>query len=255
MSTLAISACIITYNEADRIDACLESLVFCDDIVVIDSHSTDATRERAEAHGARVQVRDFDGYRSQKAYAVSQARHDIVLCVDADERVDARLRAAIEATVVHGFGATAGYRCARLTSYFGGFLRHGNAYPDRVLRLFDRQRGGWRGEREIHEAVGVDGAAERLPGHLQHYPYRSLSEQMAKQERYAHMMAAHQHARGKRARISRIVLSPTWRFLRGYVLRGGFLDGWRGLLYALLRMEYVRRKNAKLWLLQRGYLP
>lgn len=255
MTRVPLSACIITFNEADRIDACLASLDFCEDIVVVDSGSTDDTRERAAAHGARVLVRPFDGFRSQKAFAVAQARHDWVLCLDADERVDATLRASIEAVRERGFGDAAGYRFARLSEYFGAFLRHGNAYPDRVLRLFDRRRGGWRGEREIHEAVSLDGPVHTLAGNLEHYPYRSLAEQLAKQERYAQMMAEHLHARGKRARLHQILLNPWWRFVRGYLLRGGFLDGWRGLLYALVRVEYVRRKFLKLWLLQHGYRP
>ena len=124
-----------------------------------------------------------------------------------------------------------------------------------MLRLFDRRRGGWRGEREIHEAGSLDGPRRALAGNLEHHPYRSLSEQLAKQERYAQMMAEYQHARGKRARLRHILLNPWWRFVRGYVLRGGFLDGWRGLLYALVRVEYVRRKAIKLWLLDRGYRP
>ena len=255
MTRVPLSACIITFNEADRIDACLASLDFCEDIVVVDSGSTDDTRERAAAHGARVLVRPFDGFRSQKAFAVAQARHDWVLCLDADERVDARLRDSIEAARAGGFDAVAGYRFARLSEYFGAFLRHGNAYPDRVLRLFDRRRGGWRGEREIHEAVSLDGPVQTLAGNLEHHPYRSLAEQLAKQERYAQMMAEHLHARGKRARLHQILLNPWWRFVRGYLLRGGFLDGWRGLFYALVRVEYVRRKFLKLWLLQRGYRP
>lgn len=255
MTRVPLSACIITFNEADRIDACLASVDFCEDIVVVDSGSTDDTRERAAAHGARVLVRPFDGFRSQKAFAVAQARHDWVLCLDADERVDADLRASIEAARARGFNDAAGYRFARLSEYFGRFLRHGNAYPDRVLRLFDRRRGGWRGEREIHEAVSVDGPVHTLAGNLEHHPYRSLAEQLAKQERYAQMMADHLHARGKRASLTKILVNPWWRFVRGYLLRGGFLDGWRGLLYALVRVEYVRRKFLKLWLLERGYRP
>jgi len=255
MNRIPISACIITFNEADRIDDCLASLAFCDEIVVVDSGSTDDTRERATALGARVLRRPFDGFRSQKAFAVAQAHHDWVLCLDADERVDDTLRAGIEAARAQDFVGAAGYRFARLSEYFGAFLRHGNAYPDRVLRLFDRRRGGWRGEREIHEAVSVDGPVHLLTGDLQHHPYRSLSEQMAKQERYAQMMAEHLYARGKRATLGRILLNPCWRFVRGYLLRGGFLDGWRGLLYALVRIEYVRRKFVKLWLLQHGQRP
>lgn len=255
MTSIPLSACIITFNEADRIGACLDSLAFCDDIVVVDSGSTDGTADLARACGARVIDRAFTGFRSQKDFAVSQARHDWVLCLDADERIDATLRQAIQTAHAKGFPGMAGYRFARLSEYFGKFLRHGNAYPDRVLRLFDRRHGGWRGKREIHEAVSVDGAIGRLPGNLEHHPYRSLAEQLGKQERYAQMMAEHLFAAGKRANVGQILFSPAWRFLRGYVFRAGFLDGWRGLLYALVRIEYVRRKFIKLWLLQHGYRP
>ena len=118
-----------------------------------------------------------------------------------------------------GFARAAGYRFARLSEYFGKFLRHGNAYPDRVLRLFDRRRGGWRGAREIHEAASVDGVVATLAGDLIHHPYRSLEQQLQKTQRYARMMAEHEFARGKRASLAKLVLSPAWRFWRGYVFR------------------------------------
>ncbi|MDC8013521.1 glycosyltransferase family 2 protein [Tahibacter soli] len=247
-----LSACIITLNEADRIDACIASLAFCDEVVVVDSGSTDGTRERAQTAGARVIERAFDGYRRQKDYAVQQASHDWVLCLDADERVSAELRASIETARDAGFAGTSGYRCARATDYFGAYLRHGNAYPDRVLRLFDRRRGGWRGDREIHEHASVDGKVETLAGDLLHHAYRSLADQLARLERYARMMAEHDRARGRRATVMNLLFNPWWRFVRGYVLRLGFLDGWRGLVYAWVDANYVRQKYIKLWLLDRG---
>lgn len=245
-----ISACIIAFNEADRLHDCLTSLAFCDEIVVVDSGSTDATAAIASEYGARVLQRTFDGYRRQKAFCVAQASYDWVLCLDADERVSVGLRTSIIAARDAGFTNVAGYRFARLSDYFGRFLRHGNAYPDRVLRLFDRRRGGWRGTREIHEAASVDGDVATLAGDLIHYPYRSLMQQLAKTQRYAQMMAEHEHARGKRATWSKLVLAPAWRFWRGYLLRGGFRDGWHGLIYAYVRANYVRQKTIMLWLLQ-----
>ena len=247
-----ISAVIITFNEADRIGDCLASLAFCAEIVVVDSGSTDDTRAIAEAAGARVLARPFDGFRSQKQFAVDQARHDWVLCLDADERVSPELKASILAARDAGFADAAGYRFARLSEYFGRFLRRGNAYPDRVLRLFDRRRGGWRGDREIHEAASVDGAVRALPGDLIHYPYRSLMQQLQKTERYARMMAEYEFSRGKRASLGKLIFSPAWRFWRGYVFRLGFLDGWHGLVYAYVRANYVRQKTIMLWLLERG---
>ena len=245
-----ISACVITLNEADRIADCLDSLAFCDDIVVVDSGSGDGTREIAAAHGARVIEHAFEGYRAQKDFAVGVARHDWVLCLDADERVTKELRASIEAARAAGFMDAAGYRFARATEYFGAFLRHGNAYPDRVLRLFDRRHGGWRGDREIHEHVSIDGVVRTLAGDLEHRAYRSLDDQLTRYRRYARMMAEHMHARGRRGRLHNLVINPCWRLLRGYILRAGFLDGWRGFLFACLEADYVREKFARLWLLQ-----
>lgn len=246
-----LSACIITLNEADRIEACLRSLDFCDEIVVVDSHSTDATRELAASLGARVIERDWPGYRSQKQFAVDAAGNDWVLCLDADERVTGPLRAEIEALRSQGFPGAAGWSVPRITDYFGRFLRHGNAYPDRLVRLFDRRRGGWHGY-EIHENTRIDGPVQRLCGHLEHYSYRSLSDHLNRMQRYADLMAQALYARGRRCGLTPVLLNPLWRFLRGYLLRLGFLDGWRGLVFALIEANYVRRKYLGLFIRSRG---
>ncbi len=246
-----LSACIITFNEQDRIEACLRSLEFCEEIIVVDSHSTDGTRERAAALGARVIERDWPGYRSQKQFAVDAASHDWVLCLDADERVSASLRAQIEQLRAGEFAGLAGCSLPRITDYFGRFLRHGNAYPDRLVRLFDRRRGRWVGD-EIHENTRVEGRVLRLSGHLEHYSYRSLADHQRRMQRYAELMAEALYARGKRCGLGRVLLNPAWRFVRGYGLRLGFLDGWRGLVFALVESNYVRRKYLHLYFLSRG---
>ncbi len=251
-SPVGLSAAVITYNEADRIEACIRSVAFCDEIVVVDSHSTDGTRELAAALGARVIERDWPGYRSQKAFAVSSCRHDWVLCLDADERVSAELRAEIVRLRASGFEGRAGWSIPRITDYFGRFLRHGNAYPDRLVRLFDRRRGGWVG-REIHENTRVEGRPGRLQGHLLHYPYRSLTDHEQRMLRYAQLMAGSMHASGRRAGLGAAVFHSVWRFVRGYFLRLGFLDGWRGLVFALVEASYVRQKYVRLYLLRRGF--
>jgi glycosyltransferase involved in cell wall biosynthesis len=245
-SPAGLSACIITHNEADRIEACVRSVAFCDEILVVDSHSSDATRERAAALGARIIERDWPGYRSQKQFAVESARYDWVLCLDADERVSAPLRLEMQSLRSEGFGSYAGGSIPRISEYFGRFLRHGNAYPDRLIRLFDRRRGGWRG-REIHENTRVEGPICKLHGHLEHYPYRSLADHHARMERYALLMADALHASGGRCGVSQLLLNPLWRFVRGYGLRAGFLDGWRGLVFALVEANYVRRKYLYLY--------
>jgi glycosyltransferase involved in cell wall biosynthesis len=246
-----LSACIITFNEADRIEACLRSLEFCDEIIVVDSHSTDGTRELAAALGARVMERDWPGYRSQKQFAVEAAGNDWVLCLDADERVTGSLRAEVEALRSQGFPGAAGWSIPRITDYFGRFLRHGNAYPDRLVRLFDRRRGGWHGY-EIHENTRISGPVQRLRGHLEHYSYRSLTDHLNRMQRYADLMAQALYARGRRCGLTPVLLNPPWRFLRGYVLRLGFLDGWRGLVFALIEANYVRRKYLGLFIRSRG---
>ena len=253
-SDSGLSACVITLNEADRIDACLRSVSFCDEIVVVDAHSTDGTRERAVRLGARVIERDWPGYRSQKQFAVDAARHDWVLCLDADERVSAQLAAEIVALRAGGFGAAAGFSVPRITDYFGRFLRHGNAYPDRLVRLFDRRRGGWRGY-EIHENTQVEGPTPRLRGRLEHYSYRSLRDHQNRMQRYADLMAQAMYERGRRCGLAPALLNPQWRFVRGYFLRLGFLDGWRGLVFALIEAGYVRRKYLGLYARSRGLPP
>jgi glycosyltransferase involved in cell wall biosynthesis len=250
-SASGLSACIITYNEADRIEACLRSVAFCDELLVVDSHSTDDTRARAAALGARVIERDWPGYRSQKQFATDAAAHDWVLCLDADERVSERLRTEIEALRNRGFSGAAGWSVPRITDYFGRFLRHGNAYPDRLVRLFDRRRGGWTGY-EIHENTKVQGTVQRLHGHLEHFSYRSLSDHLNRMQRYADLMAQALYARGRRCGLTPVLVNPQWRFIRGYLLRLGFLDGWRGLVFALIEANYVRRKYLGLYMRSRG---
>jgi glycosyltransferase involved in cell wall biosynthesis len=246
-----LSACIITLNEADRIEACLRSVDFCDEAIVVDCHSSDATRELAAQFGARVIERDWAGYRSQKQFAVEAAQHDWVLCLDADERVSEPLRAEIVALKARAFAGAAGFSLPRITDYFGRFLRHGNAYPDRVVRLFDRRRGRWTG-REIHERARVKGRLRRLQGHLEHFPYRSLGEHQRRMQHYADLMAQALHEEGRRCGLAAPLLNPRWRFVRGYLLRRGFLDGWRGLTFALIESDYVRRKYLSLYVRSQG---
>jgi glycosyltransferase involved in cell wall biosynthesis len=250
-SASGLSACIITYNEADRIEACLRSVAFCDEILVVDSHSTDDTRARAAALGARVIEREWPGYRSQKQFAVDAAGYDWVLCLDADERVTPALRAEIDALRARGFPVAAGWSVPRITDYFGRFLRHGNAYPDRLVRLFDRRCGGWAGY-EIHENTQIRGTVRRLRGHLEHFSYRSLSDHLNRMQRYADLMAQALYARGRRCGLTPVLFNPQWRFIRGYLLRLGFLDGWRGLVFALIEANYVRRKYLGLYMRSRG---
>jgi glycosyltransferase involved in cell wall biosynthesis len=248
-----ISACVITRDEADRIEACLRSLAWCDEIVVVDSHSTDDTRQRAAALGARVIERDWPGFAAQKDFAVRAAAHDWVLVIDADERVSAALRAEIAARRAAGFGDLAGFSLPRCSQYLGRWIRHGTWYPDRSVRLFDRRRGRFEAPAtyDLHERVVLDGPVGALASDLLHVPYRSISEHLRTIDRYTTIMAEGLNARGRRAGVTDLVLHPAWRFFQFYVLKAGCLDGWRGLLLAYLAAHYVRLRYAKLLAMQR----
>jgi glycosyltransferase involved in cell wall biosynthesis len=249
-SAIKISACIITLNEADRIAACCDALKFCDEILVVDAHSTDGTRDIAARSGARVIERDWPGYRTQREFAMQAATHDWILAVDADERVSGALREELQALrgeIARG-ADVAGASVPTLTNYFGKFLRHGNAWPDRHPRFYDRRRARWEGM-EIHERVTIDGPVRKLRGWLEHYSYRNFGEHLAKMDRYALLMAEQSHARGKRAQLWQVFLNPGWRFFKGMILKRGMLDGWRGLVYHVVEAGYVRRKYLRLWML------
>jgi glycosyltransferase involved in cell wall biosynthesis len=245
-----VSACIVARDEQDRLPDCLASLSWCDEILVVDSHSSDRTREIAAAAGARVIERDWPGHVAQKEFAVRAAEHDWVFCIDADERVSPELAEQIEDARERGFGEACGFSVPRVSRYLGRWIRHGTWYPDRKLRLFDRRRGRWGG-RDPHDRVELDGAEARLTGELRHEPYRSLEDHLATIDRYSTITARELHAEGRRARLLDLVVRPPLRFLGFFVWRRGFLDGWRGLLLAYLAAHYVRMRYAKLWVMDR----
>ncbi|HEX6885576.1 MAG TPA: glycosyltransferase family 2 protein [Planctomycetota bacterium] len=251
--TTPLSCCIIAMDEEERLPACLASVAFCDEIVVVDSHSTDQTRALAAARGARVIERDWPGHVAQKEFAVRAATHEWVLCVDADERITPALRSEIEALRARGFPGHAGWRFPRLTNYLGTWVRHGTWYPDRQLRLFDRRRGRWGGH-DPHDRVELAAGASvgELSGDLEHHPYRTLAEHLATIDQYTTIMARGMLARGRRAGWLDLTLRPWVRFARFYLLKRGFLLGTQGLVLAQLAAHYVRLKYAKLLVLQRG---
>jgi glycosyltransferase involved in cell wall biosynthesis len=252
-----LSACIIARDEERRIVPCLDSLTWCDEILVVDSGSTDQTREVVAQRGARVIRRAWPGYAEQKDYAVRQAAYDWVLCIDADERVSPELRREIERLRADGFAHGVGWEMPRLTWYLGVWIRHGTWYPDWSLRLFDRRRGRWvrHPDHEVHERVELQGRPARLRADLLHYPYATLSDHLQAIDHYTTLIAEGLHRKGHRAGVSALVLRPLWEFHRFYLLKRGILDGWRGLLLAFLHAHYVRMKYAKLLATQRGDTP
>jgi len=249
-----VSACIIAFDEEDRIEDCIRSLEWCDEILVVDSHSRDRTREIAAGLGARVVERDWPGHVAQKEFAVREARYDWVLCIDCDERVSADLRLEILDLRDAGFPRFAGWTMPRMSNYLGRWIKNGTWYPDRQLRLFDRRRGRWGGN-DPHDRVELDSEPGALSGDLQHHPYRDLSDHLRRIDRYTTTMAEGLHRRGRRARRLDLVVRPAARWINFYVLRTGFLDGWRGFLLACLAAHYVQMKYAKLYALERAGPP
>ncbi len=244
-----VSAVIITLNVANQLEACLQSLEFADEIVVVDSGSTDRTVDIAGARGARVVCQAWLGYGPQKRFSVEQASNDWVLCVDADERVSAELRDSIEKTLSRSVFRA--YEMARCNRFMGRWLRHGEGYPDWNLRLFDRRVANWS-EDPVHEKVLTEVEVGRLAGDLLHDSAQTLHSYLEKQNRYTSLQADMLYRKGIRPSLFKLVLSPFARFLKFYFLRRGFLDGVPGLVHILIGCNNTLMKNAKLIALGRG---
>ncbi len=242
-----LSLCIIARDEEANLPRCLASARLADDVVVLDSGSTDRTVEIARAAGARVFVEPFRGHVRQKARAVELARYDWVLCLDADEELSPELAASIERALQGADAACGGFELARKTCYAGRFIEHGGWWPEWRLRLFDRRRGGWTGD-DPHDRVELAAASVgRLDGALHHYAYRDLAHHLEKVNRYTSTMAQGLVARGRPFRRCDLLFRPAARFLRMYVVRAGFRDGVRGFVLAVIGAFYVFAKYAKRW--------
>jgi glycosyltransferase involved in cell wall biosynthesis len=245
-----VSCCIITYNEEDDLEDCLKSVSWADEIVVVDSHSTDGTVEIARRYTDRVIDHDFEGHVQQKNYAIDQAKNEWVLCVDADERVTDELKEEI-LEVTKDPGELSGASMPRLTWYLGRFVRRGGWYPDRKLRLFRRDRGRWTG-RNPHDRVEVEGPVRALRGDLLHYSYRDIADHLSTVNSFTTIMAEAMMEEGWKSRLIDLVFRGPFKFLKMYVLKGGFLDGKAGLVIAAISSYYVFLKYAKLWELERS---
>jgi glycosyltransferase involved in cell wall biosynthesis len=242
---LPLSLVIIARDAAHELSDCLASAAFAAETVVVDSGSSDDTAAVAARCGARVIEHAWEGFGPQKNFAVGQARHDWVLCLDADERVSPELAAAIAALFTPAGPAAAAYTIARRNRFLGRWLAHGEGYPDWNVRLFDRRRARWSDDL-VHEKVVVDGPAAKLDGDLLHASAESIDAYIAKQNRYTTVQAEQMHARGERASTAQLVLSPVARFLRFYVFRLGFLDGVAGFAHIAIGAFASFLKYAKL---------
>jgi len=239
-----ISAFIACQNEERNIEACLRSVTWCDEIVVVDSFSTDRTVEIAKRYTDKVFFRQWDGYRSQKTFGLEQTTNDWALLIDSDERLSPMLIAAIKHEFDHGPGPVAGYSMPRRVYYLGKWIGHCGWYPDYKLRLFRKDRGALGGI-DPHEIPIIDGPVKRLRGDLIHYSYRTISEQLRTMHRYAAIWASRR--RWKPADTLRMLIRPLVKFLEVAFVKAGILDGFHGYVIASMTAYQVFLRYAKLY--------
>lgn len=244
---MKISAVIISKNEEDNISDAIKSLAWADEILVVDSESTDTTRDIAESLGARVITRVWPGFSAQKQFAVDSAAHDWVFSLDADERVSDALRDEIIGLKTRPDSEPAdGFRVPRLSYYMGRPIRHGGWYPDWQLRLFDRRKGKWK-EVLIHESVEMDQEArtDRLKNDILHYSVENAAHHHRMiGERYAPLAARQMFERGRRTSPLRTAVAGPSAFIQTYLLKLGFLDGFPGFCIARFAAHHAFLKHA-----------
>ncbi len=242
-----VSACVIARDDETTIGACLHSLEWVDEcVVVLDERSRDSTEQRARVAGARVMIHRYEGNIEQKNFALDQLKGEWVLALDADEVLSPELAKRMRDWLEGAPESCAAAELNRVTYYLGRWHRHGDFYPDWQLRLFRRGRGRFEGTNPHGRAV-VAGECVRLEGDLEHYSYKDLADQIERVQAFSSVEAVELERRGRRARISDIVLRPAARFLRAYVQKRGFLDGFPGFVVAAVTAFHVFLKYAKLW--------
>lgn len=242
---MKITATVITLNEEHNIAEALESLSWADEIIVVDSESTDRTVELARRFTDRIFIRPWPGYSAQKNFAADEAANDWIFSLDADERVSPALADQIKKLKL-GFTGSAAFEMPRLTSYLGRWIKHSGWHPDYKLRLYDRKRASWQGD-YVHESLEVQGQVERINGNILHYTVRDASEHHLRMDRYTTLAAMQMASQGKRVSVASLLLSPAVVFLRSYIFKLGLLDGIPGLAIARFAAHYEFLKNLKVW--------
>ena len=243
-----VSVTIITLNEADHIAAAIDSASWADEIIVVDSGSTDDTVAIVRAKGVRVETRAWSGYIDQKNFAHLLASNDWIFSLDADERITPALAGEIHALLATE-PTRKGYRVPRVAYHLGRWVRTTDFYPDYQTRLYDRRSARWTGL-YVHESVSVDGGPGQLANELQHYSFRDLRDQLDRINHYTTLAARQMYERGQRSGPLALIAHPPAAFLRNYLLRRGFLDGTAGLTISMMNSYSVFLKFAKLWEIQ-----
>ncbi|HUQ65071.1 MAG TPA: glycosyltransferase family 2 protein [Flavitalea sp.] len=244
---MRLSVVIITFNEEKNIGRCIDSVLkVADEIIVVDSCSTDKTAEIASSKGAQVKLQPFLGYVEQKNMALEAAANDYVLSLDADEALDKVLECAILEEKKNF--TYKGYSMNRCTSYCGKFIRRGSWYPDRKLRLIDKRYSFWGGDNPHDKLVLKDhSGVKHLKGDILHYSYNSIEEHIQQNNKFSTISAETYFTKGKKTSLFKMILHPLWAFILGYIFRGGFLDGFYGFVIALHVAHLSFLKHAKLY--------
>ena len=246
---MSLSVILITKNEEANLKDCLESVSFADEIIVVDSQSSDKTQEIARSFGAKLEITsDWPGFGPQKNRALNLATQDWVLSIDADERVTPELKQEILATMASANAADC-YAIPRSSWYCGRFMKHSGWYPDYVDRLFKRGSAKFS-DHLVHERLLPTGSSGKLNNHFLHYSYRDFSQVLKKVDVYSSAAAQQAYKQGKKGGLGEALIHGFWAFFRTYVLRRGFLDGKHGLALAISNAATSYYKYLKLWQLQ-----
>lgn len=248
---IKLSVVIITFNEEKNIARCLESVIsIADEILVVDSFSTDKTKEICESFNVRFETNAFEGHIQQKNYAASIANYDFILSLDADEALSKELLSELQ-KVKEKFSAD-GYCFNRLNNYCGNWIKHCGWYPDQKLRLWDRRKGKWGGENPHDRFELKPGSKiEFLKGDLLHYTYYSIQDHVAQANKFSGIGASSAILRGRKSNVLKVVFVPFWRFFRHYFIQLGFLDGYYGLVICMIISHENFLKYAKMIELQK----
>lgn len=251
---MKLSVAIITFNEEKNIERCLQSVQsVADEIVVVDSLSTDSTEAICKKYSVRFISEKFRGHIQQKNYAMELTNHDFVLSLDADEELSTELTKSI--LEIKSGGTADAYKFNRLNNYCGTFIYHGGWYPDTKIRLWDKRKGKWGGENPHDQVImNSDSSIEKLHGDLKHYTYRTLGEHLLQMNKFSDIAAAEAFKRNKRANvILHLVLNPFFTFIKTYILKAGFMDGVAGFQVAISGAYYRYLKYAKLYQLNQKH--
>lgn len=250
MHQIKLSGVLITFNEEENIERCINSLEkVCDEILVVDSYSTDRTKEICLKHGVRFIQNPWNGFLDQKNFAQSKAKFDYVIQLDADEELSPELEKSIIAAKANW--QSDGYYFNRFTNYCGKWIRYSGWYPDAKLRLYDRRKGKWKGL-DPHPSVHLHGTTEQLKGDLLHYSYTSYEDHINRSAKYALQAAKAMYQLGQRPSNFKLIFSPAFKFIQTYIFKQGFRDGFEGLIICKTSAYYTFLKYMYLKLITKG---